>query len=92
MKHRPRELGGVYRGLNKIPISKTIANRASVAFNVDSSAVVNVHANRDQIENIIANLQPAQILDLLIDLDLVLQQSDNTAHRSIEDERRTNEK
>ena len=92
MKHRPRGLGGVYRDLNKIPISQAIARRAGIALGIDSRAVVNVHDNRDHIENIISGLKPAQILDLLIELDLVLQQSDNTAHRSIEDEKRTNEK
>lgn len=92
MKHRPRKSSGIFRGISKIPISKSIARKAGLVLGVDAKEVINVHDNRSQLEAMITKLDPSQILDLLIEIDLILQQAENTAKRSVNATRTINEK
>ena len=92
MKHRPRKSGDVLYGLSKIPISKSIARKAGMMLGVDTNAVINAHDNRFELEAIIAKLEPCQVLDLLIEIDLIVQQSDKTTQRSVESVQATNTK
>ncbi|MEM7602939.1 MAG: histidine kinase dimerization/phospho-acceptor domain-containing protein, partial [Verrucomicrobiota bacterium] len=93
MKHRPKKVGGAFwGGLNKKPISKSIARKAALALNVETSDVVNLHENRVDLEAALEELSGAQMLDLLIETNLILEQSENTATRFIEAAKATNDK
>lgn len=92
MKYRPKRVGGAFSNLQRKPISKSIARKASLALGVDYDAIVNIHENRNELESALGKLNSEQVLDLLIEVDLMLQQADNTAQRYIESAKATNER
>ncbi len=92
MKHRPKRSSVIFSGRNKLPLSKSIARKAGIVLGVDTNTIVDAHKNRSQLEILLAQLETYQIFDLLVEIDLILQQSENTARRSVEATRATNEK
>ena len=84
MKHRPKRSSVIFSGKNKLPLSKSIARKAGIVLGVDTNTIVDAHKNRSQLEMLLAQLETYQIFDLLVEIDLILQQSENTARRSVE--------
>ena len=92
MKFRPRLHGGSCFSIKQKPISKAIARKAGHAFGLDVQKLVNIHENREQLESSIRVLDPKEVLDLLIQLDLLLEQANITTSRYIEDSKAVNDK
>jgi len=92
MKYRPRKVGGAFRKLSRQSINKSIARKASAALEVDTDDIINLHNNREKLENSIKDLSAEQILDLLIEVNLVQQQSDNSSKRFMSAAQATNDR
>jgi signal transduction histidine kinase/ActR/RegA family two-component response regulator len=92
MKHRPKKIGGALRGLINKPLTMSIARKAGRTLNIDTNDIVNINDNRKKIEEAIDKISARQILDLIIEVDQIAQQANNTTLRYIEASNRTTDK
>ena len=94
MKRRPRKVAGTLWSLRNKELSKSIARKLSSFIKVDLQEVIDLNEGRERrakLEAAVEKLTPAQVLDLIVEVDLLLQRADNTAIGYIETAKATNE-